>query len=143
MKLRFLLLAAAIGSSAGCCTLLGEIPGIFYDVHLRDAPPPTVCLAFAQELVTDLQLQIAQTFPFSKHNCNVDLGSGKHEVVGISSDPQNRRLGISVQTFGFGGAVVPTSATRDLASRVLTVTQKYFPGAAVTESHPCRGPFAP
>jgi len=143
---RNLPLVAMIGPLFGCCTILGEIPGVFYQVQFSDPPGSTVCREFAHELTADLQLRLVSNEVVSrpKGGCIAVMNYGNRDMaVTLVSDPPDRRLGVAVQSFAFNSAVAPTPKVRDVASKILAITQSHFSDAKVTPVHPCRGPFGP
>ncbi len=93
------------GLLASCIIPGGEVPGLFYNVQLRDSRTDSVCLEFAGELAATASLRVVdQMLPTRPRGaCIVELDNQEHsprELVTIDWDPPSRTLGIHVKQAG-------------------------------------------
>ena len=129
----------------------GEIAGLFYSVQLKEPVPRSACIELARQIVAaDLPLRVEdETYPLHpKDQCMVDLRSVNladelHVVVG--SSPTEDRIFLHFQELRHGhmNAITPTAEDAELASKIVALTQKRFPDAVITQSHPHYGLLGP
>lgn len=120
---------------AGCSSLGGEIPGLFYYVQLREAQPSTVCMELATELVKKLDMHVVdQVFPARpKGQCIVELGDPRHPQSAVTTIGWNPgALKFSIRVAQFGQANAAKEGARDLASEVIGIAHEKYPDAVIT-----------
>jgi len=116
-----------LASMAAACS---DYPGLFFRVRLQQPSSTTVCMDLAGELTSKLSLHVVYT-GVRRGQCLVTLGDREHPngVLTISSYPKEPVFAIHVEEFARVSS--PSAATRELAERVVSITQEKFPGATI------------
>jgi hypothetical protein len=133
-----------------CASMGGEIAGLFYSVQLKEPVAPSACIELARQIAADLPLRVVgETYPpHPKGQCMVDLRSVNlvdELVVNILSSPTENRLVLQLRELPHGhfNAITPTGVPAELTSQIVALTQKRFPDAVITTSHPHYGLLGP
>lgn len=128
------LFAGAAVLLAGCASLGGEVPGLFYYVQLSEPQESAVCMDLAKQLTASLPLSIVdQVFPRRpKGQCIVDLDDQPSPMlITLLWDPTSQRF--SIRVAGSGNVGVSAS---ELARQIIAITQKKYPEAVITRYKP-------
>jgi hypothetical protein len=147
MEKRAWLVAGLIGLLTGCRSFFPDIPGVFYQVHLAEAPSAAVCTDLANQLAAKFALQILNTAgPVPKGQCIALMnneGRSPRVVVSLVATVTKSEVDLEVSQYGVFNRTTPSEATREFGAQLATAIHDRFSGSDVKEIHPKYGLFAP
>ena len=145
-----LVLAVMATALTACESMGGEMAGSFYSVQLKAPVPSSACIELARQIAAVLPLRVEdETYPPQpKGQCMVYLRSvnlADQLAVTIVSSPTDRRMLLQFRELRHGhmNAFTPTGMGAELTSQTVALTQKRFPDASITATHPHYGLLGP
>lgn len=136
-------LGVALGLSSGLIAGCVELPGIYYNVWVSEAPYESECVKLTDTLTEKLSLQLQPT----PYQCSVVLDSDASTPprrVAIITYVRQRRLQVEINELSSGHtATLPSADTQQFAQQVMQIVHEQFPTAELVRFRPKRGPIPP
>jgi hypothetical protein len=129
-QLRKLFVAVTCGVTA-CTSSLFQRPGIFFDVHLQDPPPSTLCLELARRLASETGISVGNIGPLqTPGSCSADLGAAPLYIL-IGTDPARRLLLVNLTQRDGRWETSPSPRAQELGNKIAQVLHEEFPNADI------------